>query len=98
MGFILLAAFFASACKCVAMLQFPFFHLLAGSGKIMQYFSERYSVTLWQPSHLSIIGWQLPPINWHPFLLIKTHSEPFLTVVQTMITTSFLLNSFSLEM
>jgi len=56
MGFTLFTAFFASACMCVAMLQEPFFHLLAGSGKIMQYFSERYSITLWQPSHLSMIG------------------------------------------
>ena len=72
------------------MLQTPFFHFIAGSGKLIQNVPVGYSTILWQPSHWSTIGWQLPPLNSHPLLVIKMHSVPFFTVVQTMITTSFL--------
>lgn len=37
-----------------------------------------------------MMGWQLPPLNWQPFLLMKKQSIPFFTVVQTMAITSFL--------
>jgi len=50
----------------------------------MQYLTPEYSIHLLHPSHLSMIGWQLPPLKLHPFLVIKTHSEPFLTVWQSM--------------
>jgi hypothetical protein len=41
------------------------------------------------------MGWQLPPLNKQPFWLIKEHSVPSFTLVQTMVITSFLSNKNS---
>jgi len=75
----------------VAMLQVPIRHLNAGSGKLKQYCPVGKSAIFWQPSHFSMMAWQLPPLNWHPLLVMKKQSVPSLIVVQTMVITSFLL-------
>jgi len=59
---------------CVADGHPPIAHFAAGSGYIRQYLTEEYSIHLPHPSHFSMIGWQLPPLKPHPFLVIKAHS------------------------
>lgn len=73
----------------VARLQFPFFHFDAGSGHAVQNQPDAYSELRLQPSQPSTISWQIPPLKEHPFAVIKGHSIPSLTVVQTNGTTSF---------
>jgi hypothetical protein len=47
------------------------------------------SLAFWQPVQASTTWWQLPPLNWQPFLPMKKHSTPCFTFVQTMGITSF---------
>jgi len=74
---------------CVARLQLPFFHFNAGSGHAVQNQPDVYSELRLQPSQLSTISWQIPPLKEHPDAVMKGHSIPSLTVVQTNGTTSF---------
>jgi hypothetical protein len=74
---------------CVAKLQSPVFHFSEGSGHAEQYHAEAYSMLRLQPLHCSMISWQIPPLYVHPFAVIKGHSKPFLTVVQTIGITPF---------
>lgn len=78
-----------SLTTCDAKLQFPFFHFNEGSGQAVQYHLEENSALRLQPLHCSTISWQIPPLYEHPFAVIKGHSLPSLTVVQTIETTSF---------
>jgi hypothetical protein len=72
-----------------ARLQFPCSHFDAGSGQAVQYHAEENSALRLHPPHCSTVVWQTPPLNEHPLGVIKRHSIPFLTVVQTIGTTSF---------
>ncbi len=89
-GFSLPFPFDVLAFAWVAILQVPIRHLIAGSGKLWQYCPVGNSTIFSQPSHCSTMVWQLPPLNWHPFLVIKKQSVPSLIVIQTMVITSFL--------
>ena len=73
----------------VARLQLPFFHFDDGSGHAVQNQPDEYSELRLQPSQFSTISWQTPPLKEHPCVVIKGHSIPSLTVVQTNGTTSF---------
>ena len=45
-----------------ARLQFPFFHLMEGSGHAVQYQAVEASKARLQPLHCSTISWQIPPL------------------------------------
>ncbi len=66
---------------CVARLQFPFFHLVVGSGQAVQYHPEAISKVRLHPLHCSTISWQTPPLYPQPFAVMKAHSTPLRTVV-----------------
>jgi hypothetical protein len=92
MGLIFLVSCLISVFIWVAIEQAPFFHLAEGSRNFAQYFPVGYSTILWHPSHCSTMVLQVPPLNWHPFLVMNIQSNPTLIVEQTILTTSFLLN------
>jgi hypothetical protein len=56
----------------------------------VQYHADEYSVLRLQPLHFSMISWQIPPLYEQPLAVMKGHSLSFLTVVQTIVVTTFL--------
>ena len=88
-GLILVLLIWFSFVMWVAKLQSPFFHLTKGSGQAVQYHPENNSEARLHPWHSSTVGWQLPPLKEQPFLVIKMHSNPSFTVVQTIGITPF---------
>ncbi len=88
-GLILEFLIWGSFVTWVAKLQFPFFHLTEGSGQAVQYQPEGNSEARLHPWHSSTIWWQAPPLKEQPFLVIKTHSNPCFTVVQSIGITPF---------
>lgn len=65
-------------------MQSPFLHLTVGSGQAVQYHPEANSEARLHPWHSSTIWWQSPPLKEQPFLVIKMHSNPSFTLVQTI--------------
>ena len=88
-GLILAFLIWFSFVVCVAKLQLPFFHLTKGSGQAVQYHPEENSEARLHPWHSSTVGWQPPPLKEQPFFVIKMHSNPFFTLVQTIGITPF---------
>ena len=78
----------------VAKLQSPFLHLTLGSGQTVQYHPEANSEARLHPWHSSTIWWQSPPLKEQPLLVIKMHSTPSFTLVQTIGITPFHFVSF----
>jgi hypothetical protein len=88
-GLILVFPFSVSPLRWVAKLQLPLFHFVAGSGHVVQNQPDSNFTARAQPSHSSMIEWQVPPLKVQPFFFIKTHSIPFFTVEQSIGITSF---------
>jgi hypothetical protein len=72
----------------VARLQFPFFHLVVGSGQAVQYHPEAISRVRLHPLHCSTISRQTPPLYPQPLAVMKAHSMPLRTVVHFIENTS----------
>jgi hypothetical protein len=87
-GFILILSTLISLLTWVARLHLPFFHFMEGSGQDVQYQPVVNWTLRLQPLHASTTGWQVPPLNEQPFLVINTQSTPGFTVVQFMGITS----------
>lgn len=75
---------------CVARLQFPFFHLVVGSGQAAQYHPEAISRVRLHPLHCSTISRQTPPLYPQPLAVMKAHSMPLRTVVHFIDKTSLM--------
>ena len=71
------------ACTCVARLQFPCFHFVAGSGNAEQNQPLSCSSVRPHPVQASMISAQEPPLKVHPAALINVHFFPFLVVSHT---------------
>ena len=88
-GLTLLFSILTTSFTWVARLHLPFFHLVDGSGQAVQYHPEEYWEVRPHPSQASTAGWQQPPLNEHPFFVMKIQSTPGFTVEQSMGITSF---------
>jgi hypothetical protein len=71
-----------------ARLQFPFFHLVDGSGQAEQYHPDENATLRLQPLQFSTVSWQIPPLYLQPCAVIKAHSAPSRIVVQIIGITS----------